>query len=63
MNEEDNYHSILPKEKFDEMVAQYAEDIDPCIRYKMALRAILDAATVGEMVRIANHVLKENKQC
>lgn len=63
MTDDENYHAILPKEKFHELEDMYAEEIDPCLRYKLALQAILDAATVGEMVRIANHVLKENKRC
>jgi hypothetical protein len=40
----------------------HREQLEQRNNYKEALEKILNASTVGEMVRIAERVLKENKE-
>lgn len=66
-NEEEIYHSILLREQYRAMAEQFEKELDIEEReynrekaYKKALEDILKASTVGDMIRIADRVLKEN---
>lgn len=67
-NEEEIYHSILLREQYRAMAEDLERELDAEEAeynreqaYKKALEEILKSSTVGDMVRIADRVLKENK--
>lgn len=59
MNDEHNLHQLLGLVHYREKRKDVHDERDA---YKKALQDILNAHTVGEMVKIADRVLKENRQ-